>query len=47
MVDIVDRDEYIKNALFLEIKILRKLHSPNVVRYYDVMQTNHNYYIFQ
>jgi serine/threonine protein kinase len=43
----VDRDEYLKNAVFLEIKILSKLHSPHVVRIYDVLETPHNYYIVQ
>jgi serine/threonine protein kinase len=43
----VDRDEYIKNMVFLEIKILSKFHSPNIVQIYDVLETEHNYYIVQ
>ena len=38
---------YTKNAVFLEIKILSKLHSDNIVRIYDVLETEHNYYIVQ
>lgn len=39
MVTQVDRDEYTKNTVFLEIKILSKLHSDNIVRIYDVLET--------
>lgn len=35
----IDRDEYTKNTVFLEIKILSKLHSDNIVRIYDVLET--------
>lgn len=30
-----------------EIKVMQKLHSPNIVSLFDVMETNNNYYIIQ
>lgn len=44
---IVDKDDYLKAALKNEIDILQKLHSENVVAFYDVMESSKNYYIIQ
>lgn len=43
----VDRDEYLKAALKNEIDIIQKLHSDNIVGFYDVMESSKNYYIIQ
>lgn len=43
----VDRDEYIKSALLAEISILKTLKSPNIVGFYDVMESANYYYIVQ
>lgn len=45
--NIVDKDDYLKAALKNEIDILQKLHSENVVAFYDVMESSKNYYIIQ
>jgi serine/threonine protein kinase len=44
---IVDRDDYLKASLTNEIQILQKLHSDNIVGFYDVMESSKNYYIIQ
>lgn len=36
-----------KAALKNEIDILQKLHSENIVAFYDVMESSKNYYIIQ
>lgn len=43
----IDKDEYIKNALMAEISILKLLKSPNIVGFYDVMESSNNYYLVQ
>jgi serine/threonine protein kinase len=37
----------LKAAVKNEIDILQKLHSENVVAFYDVMESSKNYYIIQ
>lgn len=44
---LVDADEYLKNALFSEIKIMECIKSENIVGFYDVMESSKNYYIVQ
>ena len=44
---LVVADSYLKSALFSEIEILSKLKSPNIVGFYDVLESNHNYYLVQ
>ena len=44
---LVDNDEYLKAALFSEIKIMQSLKSENVVGFHDVMESSKNYYIVQ
>ena len=44
---VVDSDEYLKNALFSEIKIMQAVKSDNIVGFYDVMESSKNYYIVQ
>ena len=45
--NLVDADEYLKSALFNEIKIMQTLKSDNVVGFFDVMESANNYYIVQ
>ena len=47
MLTSVDSDEYLKNALFQEIKIMQSVHNPNIVQFIDVMESSKNYYIIQ
>lgn len=44
---LVGSDPYLKSALFSEIQIMAKLDSPNIVGFYDVLESSHNYYIVQ
>lgn len=44
---IVNRDPYIRSALFSEIEILKCLKSQNVVGFLDVMESDNYYYIVQ
>ena len=44
---VVDSDEYLKNALFSEIKIMQAVKSDNIVGFFDVMESSKNYYIVQ
>jgi calcium-dependent protein kinase len=39
------RDDYLREGLVSEIKIMQKLKSPNIVALLDVMETSNNYYI--
>lgn len=41
------RDDYLREGLVSEIKIMQKLKSPNIVALLDVMETSNNYYIIQ
>lgn len=43
----VDEDESFKDAYVEEIKIMRKLHSPHIVQFIDVIETENNFYIVQ
>lgn len=43
----VDADEYLKNALFSEIKIMQSIKSENIVGFFDVMESSKNYYLVQ
>ena len=45
--EIVNSDEYLKNALIEEIQILQTLQSENIVEVYDVLESSNNYYIIQ
>lgn len=40
-------DDYLREGLISEIKVMQKLKSPNIVQLMDVMETNNNYYIIQ
>ncbi len=44
---LVDQDEYVKDALISEIKIMRKLKSEYIVGFVDIMETPNNYYVVQ
>jgi len=44
---LVYADDYLKNALFSEIKIMECIKSENVVAFYDVMESSKNIYIVQ
>jgi serine/threonine protein kinase len=43
----VDSDDYIRSAIFREIEILKHLKCPNIVGFYDVMESSRFYYIVQ
>lgn len=45
--DSVGADPYLKSALLSEIQIMSKIKSPNVVGFFDVLESKHNYYIVQ
>ncbi|CAD8163035.1 unnamed protein product [Paramecium octaurelia] len=44
---VINADDYLREGLIQEIKIMQKLKSPNIVQLLDVMETNNNYYIVQ
>jgi len=44
---LVDKDQYLKAALHNEIEIIQKLHSDNIVGFYDVMESSKSYYLIQ
>jgi len=44
---LVYADDYLKNALFSEIKIMECIKSENVVAFFDVMESSKNIYIVQ
>ena len=44
---LVNADPYLKAALISEIKIMKAVHSENIVQLYDVMESSNNYYIIQ
>lgn len=41
----INSDEYLKDGLMDEIKIMKKLNSDNIVQLLDVLETTNNYYI--
>ena len=43
----VGADPYLKSALLSEIQIMSKIKSANVVGFFDVLESKHNYYIVQ
>lgn len=43
----VGADPYLKSALLSEIQIMSKIKSPNIVGFFDVLESKHNYYIVQ
>lgn len=43
----VDKDDYVKDALVSEIKIMRKLKSEAIVGFVDILETPNNYYVIQ
>ncbi|CAM6002247.1 unnamed protein product [Sphagnum balticum] len=43
----VDQDEYVKDALVSEIKIMRKFNSEYIVGFVDILETANNYYVAQ
>ena len=45
--NVVNINEYMREALRLEIRILNKINSDNIVRFKDVIETGNNYYIVQ
>lgn len=44
---LVGADPYLKSALLSEIQIMSKVKSTNVVGFFDVLESKHNYYIVQ
>ncbi|CAD8197134.1 unnamed protein product [Paramecium octaurelia] len=44
---VINADDYLREGLISEIKVMQKLKSPNIVQLMDVMETNNNYYIIQ
>lgn len=44
---LINDDEYLRDGLMNEIKIMRDLTGNNVVRLIDVLETTNNYYIVQ
>ncbi|CAD8048740.1 unnamed protein product [Paramecium primaurelia] len=44
---VINADDYLREGLIQEIKIMGKLKSPNIVQLLDVMETSNNYYIVQ
>ena len=38
-------DDYAKEGLLSEIRIMKRLRSPNIVQLVDVLETSNNYYI--
>lgn len=44
---LINEDEYLREGLMNEIKIMRDLTGNNVVRLIDVLETTNNYYIVQ
>jgi serine/threonine protein kinase len=44
---LVCKDPYLKSALDSEIQILSKIKSSNIVGFFDVLMSSHNYYIIQ
>ncbi|KAM3142202.1 hypothetical protein pb186bvf_005611 [Paramecium bursaria] len=45
--EVINADDYLREGLISEIKIMQKLKSPNIVQLMDVMETSNNYYIIQ
>lgn len=43
--NILISDDYLREGLISEIKVMQKLKSPNIVGLLDVMETTNNYYI--
>lgn len=43
----VNSDDYVKEALISEVKVMRMLNSPCIVALKDVLETANNYYIVQ
>jgi calcium-dependent protein kinase len=44
---LINEDDYLREGLISEIKIMQTLKSPNVVAFLDVLETTNNYYIIQ
>lgn len=44
---LINEDDYLRDGLMNEIKIMRDLTGNNVVRLIDVLETTNNYYIVQ
>lgn len=49
MVDkqMINSDDYLRQGLIAEIRIMQILKSENVVRLFDVLETTNNYYLIQ
>lgn len=45
--DVVDHDEYVKEALISEIRIMKKLKNDAIVGFIDIIETSNNYYVVQ
>jgi serine/threonine protein kinase len=43
--ELVQSDEYMKNAFYEEIKIMMKLKSANIIGFLDVNETKSNFYL--
>jgi len=43
--NLINADEYLREGLMNEIKIMQSLKGLNVVRLLDVLETSNNYYI--
>jgi calcium-dependent protein kinase len=44
---LIMQDKYLEEGLKSEMSIMKKLKSPNIVRYVDIAETHNNFYIFQ
>jgi serine/threonine protein kinase len=44
---VIMQDKYLEEGLRTEMAIMKKLTSPNIVRYIDIAETENNFYIFQ
>jgi serine/threonine protein kinase len=42
---VINEDEYLRDGLMNEIRIMRDLRGNNVVRLIDVLETSNNYYL--
>jgi serine/threonine protein kinase len=44
---IIDSDEYLRQSLMNEIKVMKKLKSKYIVELVDILETTNNYYLIQ
>jgi serine/threonine protein kinase len=43
----IDKDVYLRRSFVNEINIMKKLESPNIVKFLDIYETKGNYYIIE